>query len=326
MANSFQTPSNPSGLAPWANQHAEFPDITPENVRVSDPTNASPRSTGPDLEVDWLYSRPPDLGYPPITDTEFWNSVEYKKITGSFTEGSAANDLQHHSHLGIDASSEPQQHTLQTQRDASLAYPSHPVEYTENPGFSTGESAGNDLRHHSQLGIDDPSKPQLHTLQTQRDAPSAHLSINDPTHPPAPDTVVKDVVDTQETGSPMGSSSSIEFPYNKNFDIGPSSPSQQHTPQTPGNISSPYSPIPLASPVRHIEVRPQRRSYKRRKNVSHNLIETQRQGPSTPSRYTPVSSSSQPQRHAGQSEQMFRSIHTYLTSCYLCQTQMSPGM
>lgn len=335
MANSFQTPTIPLGLAPWTHLHAELSDITPENVRVSDPANASPRSTSLDLEIDWPYSKPPDLGYAPITDTEIWNSGEYKKNTGSFTGGSAANDLQHHSHLGIDASLEPQRHALQTQHDALLSYPSifsHPVRYRENPGSSTGESAGNDLRHHSQLGIDAPSKPQRHTLQTQRGAPSAHPSINDPTHPPAPDTVAKDVVDTQESGSPTGSSTSVEFLYVKYPGIGPSSQSQQHTPQTPENTSFLYSPIPLASPVRNIEVRPQRRSYKRQKNVSHNLIDTQSQEASTHSqsapaiRYPPVSSSSQPQRHARQSEQIFRSIHTYLTSCYLCQTQMSLGM
>ena len=218
---------------------------------------------------------------------------------------------------------------------------SHWIE-TENPGYSTGDSPAIDLRHHSHLGTDVSSEPQRHTLLTQRDASSAHPYINNPTHPPTPDTVVKDVVDTQAPGSPMGSSSSVEFLYRGYSSIGSSSQSQQQTPQIAWNPLSPYSPIPgLTSPVRGIAVQPQRQRNvssqfhtkltcptARDGDVSHNLIETQRRGSSTTPdiRYYPAIGSSLQSQQQALREQMSRSIHTILTSRYLYQTQMSPGM
>ena len=320
MANSFQTPTNPSGLAPWANPYAELSAVTPENARISDQNDLSPWSADPDFDIFRPYSQLPDLGYPLVSDTNVSHWIEYTENRTSSTGDTPAIDLQHHSHLGIDASSEPQ-------RPASDTNVSHCIEYTENPTSSTGDTPAIDLQHHSHLGFDASSEPQRHTLQTQRDASSAHPSINDSTHFPALNTVVKDVVDTQAPGSPTGSSSSIEFLYLGYSGIGTS---QQHTPQMSGNPLSPYSPSPgLASTVQGIEVQPQRHTYQRQPNVSsqyhagltcapmqdgevsHNLIETQRQGSSTSSRsvpdirYFPADGSSlQPQRHALQSEQM----------------------
>ena len=388
IPNSFQTPTNPSGLAPWANPYAELSAVTPENARASDQPDISPWSADPEFDIFRPYSQLPDLGYPlasdtnvsrwieytenlrpstgdspaidlqhhshfgidapselqrPASDTDVSRWMEYTENPRSFTGDSPAIDLQHHSHIGIDASSE-------LQRPASDTNVSHWIEYTKNPRSSTGDSPAIDLQHHSHPDIDASSEPQRHTLQTQRDASSAHPSINDSTHFPALNTVVKDVVDTQEPGSPTGSSSSIEFLYIGYSGIGTS---QQHTPQTSGNPLSPYSPSPgIASTIPGIEVQPQQqRTYQRQRNVSsqyqaeltrgptqdgevsYNLIETQRQGSSTSSRSVPdiryfpaVGSSLQPQRHALQSEQMFRSIRTSLNFRYLCQTQMSPGM
>ena len=272
MANTFQTPTNTPGFAPWA--YTEPFAATPENARASDQTDASLWPTEQGLD---------GLG------------------PGFMGDSLANNALQHHSHhdLGIDTSSEPQRHTLPTQRGASSAHP--PIhDHTHSPSLDMVVNAQTPRTPTNALSYDPPhplshigSSSQYHTPQTEGNTP--YSSIPDLASPIRGTEVSESVIQAQTSRPSKGGSSGV-VALDYNFLDASLSSQPQHTHHRQQNVSSQYHPNLTYAPTLDQE-------------VSHNPIETQKQRVPTRSksspdfRYHAVSSSSQLPRHEPPNQQ-----------------------